>query len=901
MPKADPLIRTKLRLPFTRSGLVSRPRLQERIAQGLCGPLTLLTAPAGFGKTTLVASCIANSGMPAAWLSLDKDDNQAERFLNYLVAALQEADHTIGDEAAKLLAAGRQIPSKAILTSLINDLDIASEEISLVLDDYQFISSQAVHEQVVFLLEHCPKTFHLVIAARSDPPLPLARLRARGQAVELRAIDLRFTKPEATQFLNDVMGLRLDAESVAVLEERTEGWIAGLQMAALSIRGRDAERVDSFIRAFAGTHRFIMDFMLEEVLAREPEEVQTFLLQTAILTQLTGPLCDAVTGVSGGQEMLERLERRNLFVVPLNDDRRQWYRYHHLFADLLRQRLGETEPDRMPQLHRRAAEWFASQGLNREALQHSLAAKDYQHATDLLKALALEILEEGEHAAVSGWINALPENLVKEQPYLCVIHAWTLHLTGQFEAAEARLSDAEAAMANLGRENDTGAEIIRGHIHSHRAYLTFVRGEHAKTIIHARQALEQLLPEATAIRAQTALYLGVAYRHQGELQAALDIFTEAVAASEKTGGSFITTLSFLNLAGLYTDLAHLHQARSIYEQALQFTERHTGRMDMPFTGSVYVGLGSILRQWNELDDAYRYITKGIALDRDWNVAELLALNCIDLAHIHQALGNDEQAHKALQEAKQIFASFSPWGVDRVAAYQARLDLARGDVESAARWAQASHLNIDDDFKFYRDVEYLALARVFIGQNRFEQALSLLGRLYQITRTAGKMQSVLEILVLQAIALSAQGHTEPALIKLEQAFVIGEPENYVRLFVDEGKPLAKLLRQATSRGLAPEYVSKLLAAFGDEAKDESQILESLPSSFTADPLSRVEPLSERELEILRLFKTELSGPEIACELMISLSTVRTHTKNIYGKLGAHNRRQAVARAENLGLL
>ena len=360
MQKSDRLIRTKLHLPFTRPELVPRPRLQEQIAQGLRGPLTLITAPAGFGKTTLVASCVAACGLPVAWLSLDKDDNQPERFLSYLVAALQAADQAIGNEAAQLMAGIQQAPPEAVLTSLINDLDTTGREIVLVLDDYQFISSQAVHEEWLFCSSIAPKTFHLVIATRSDPPLPLARLRARGQTVELRAADLRFTEPEAAQFLNDVMGLRLDAGSVAVLEERTEGWIAGLQMAALSMRGR--EDVDGFIRAFAGTNRFIMDFMLEEVLAREPEEVQAFLLQTAILTRLYRPtVCDAVTGASGGQEMLERLERRNLFVVPLDDERR-WYRYHHLFADLLQARLHQARPERIAPPAYRASDWWERDG-----------------------------------------------------------------------------------------------------------------------------------------------------------------------------------------------------------------------------------------------------------------------------------------------------------------------------------------------------------------------------------------------------------------------------------------------------------------------------------------------------------------------------------------------------------
>ncbi|MDY7042193.1 MAG: helix-turn-helix transcriptional regulator, partial [Chloroflexota bacterium] len=436
MQKADTLIRTKLRLPFLRPELVPRPRLQEQIAQGLRGPLTLITAPAGFGKTTLVASCVAGCGMPVAWLSLDKDDNLVGRFLSYLVAALQQADNTIGSEAAQLVAASQQAPPEAVLTSLINELDRANTEIALVLDDYQFINSQAVHEEVAFLLEHCPQAFHLVIATRSDPPLPLARLRARGQMVELRTADLRFTAPEAAQFLKVAMGLRLDAGSVAVLEERTEGWIAGLQMAALSMRGR--EDVDSLIRAFAGTHRFIMDYLLEEVLAREPEEVQTFLLQTAILTRLTGPLCDAVTGASGSQEMLERLERRNLFILPLDDDRR-WYRYHHLFADLLQARLYQSGPDRVARLLSRAAEWCEGDGQIAEAVGYALAAQDYRRAADLIARYWHHTANKGEIETVWSWLEALPEDTVRNSAPLGLAYCWVLWLKGQIGEIEAHL------------------------------------------------------------------------------------------------------------------------------------------------------------------------------------------------------------------------------------------------------------------------------------------------------------------------------------------------------------------------------------------------------------------------------------------------------------------------------
>jgi LuxR family maltose regulon positive regulatory protein len=425
MQESDLLIRTKLRPPFIRTRIVPRPRLQEQIAQGLCGPLTLITAPAGFGKTTLVASCVSNCGMSVAWFSLDKNDNQAGRFLNYLVASLQEVDNTIGSEAAQMVIEPQQAPPEAVLTSLINDLDSAGREIALVLDDYHLISSQAVHSAVAFLLDHCPKTFHLVIASRSDPLLPVVRLRARGQLVELRAADISFTEPEATQFLNNVMGLRLDARSVALLEERTEGWISGLQMAALSLRGRDPERVEGFIQEFAGTNRFIMDFMLEEVLSRESEVVQTFLLQTSILSRLSGPLCDAVTGGQNGREVLEMLESRNLFVMPL-DDNRNWYRYHHLFADLLQARLYQSGHESVTQLLARAAKWCEQEGQVADAVGYALAGQDYRLAADLISRYWHYTANNGEIETVWAWLEALPEDIVKNSALIGFAYCWVL-------------------------------------------------------------------------------------------------------------------------------------------------------------------------------------------------------------------------------------------------------------------------------------------------------------------------------------------------------------------------------------------------------------------------------------------------------------------------------------------
>jgi LuxR family maltose regulon positive regulatory protein len=578
------LLRTKLYIPPFQQQQVPRPRLIERLDAGLERKLTLVSAPAGFGKTTLVSEWIAShrrdgprlerrsavaaagerEGATAApkqvaWLSLDEGDNDPTRFLTYLIAALQAASQAaaqaaepnLGNGALSALHTPQSPPTEAILTSLINELADLPDRIVLVLDDYQRIddaspASAPIHDALTFLLEHLPPPpagLHLVIATREDPPLPLARLRARGELTELRAAELRFTSSEAAEFLNQVMGLELSAEDIAALETRTEGWIAGLQLAALALQGtisthgrRDATR---FIQSFTGSHRFVLDYLAEEVLKQQPESVQNFLLQTAILDRLTGSLCDAVTDRAvtdedNGRATLETLEHANLFIVPLDEERR-WYRYHRLFADLLRQRLRQIQPEQLPILHIRAGEWFTRQGLSREAIKHSLAARDYQGAAELIRAIAVDIMQQGEHTTVAGWINALPEGLVKEQPYLCALHAWILQVTGQLETAKSRLIDAENALDGLEYQDGEDVEAIHGLIHSRRAYHAFMIGEMDQTIYHAHQALDQLPETAVLNRTQAALFLGIAYRHRGQLQAALDIYHEILPLTQRMG------------------------------------------------------------------------------------------------------------------------------------------------------------------------------------------------------------------------------------------------------------------------------------------------------------------------------------------------------------------------------
>ena len=900
------LLQTKLYVPPIRREVVSRPRLIERLNASLHHKLTLVSAPAGFGKTTLVSDWVHEIGAHGhapphvAWLSLDEGDNDPTRFLAYLLAALQTIEANIGKGALSALQSPQPPPAEAVLVSLINEVAAIPDtpkakrsSIILVLDDHHTIESPPVDDALAFLLERLPPQMHLVIATREDPRLPLARLRARGQLTELRATDLRFTSAEAAEFLNQAMGLDLTAEDIAALERRTEGWIAGLQLAAISMQGR--EDTASLVQSFTGSHRYVLDYLVEEVLEQQPEAVQAFLLQTAILDRLTGSLCDTLTGHEDSQQTLEMLERANLFIVPL-DTERHWYRYHHLFADLLRQRLRQTHPEKLPILHVRASDWFRHQGLHREAVEHTLAAGDYEGAAGLIRAIAIDIIQQGEHTTVAGWINALPDELVKEQCYLCVLHAWTLLLIGQLEAGESRLIDAENALELQKCGDDPDTDIVAGLVHSLRAYQSFMIGELDKTISYAGQALDQLPEPAALIRVRTAQYLGFAYQFLGQFQAALDVYNQTLPLVQRTGGNLAAVMHFAGMANLCLEMAQLRRAKEYCEHALDFTERHTGRPDMPFCGYTYVTIGRILRQWNQLADAHRFTTTGVVLCRDWRNADTLALSCIEFAYIHQALGNDRQARASMQEAIQIYEGFSPWATRYAAAHQAKMDLARGDIDAAGHWAQANDLVIDGDFEFHREIEYLTLARVFIAQKRFEEAQSLVKRIYRTAQKTGKKHTELEGLILLALVFSLQGDTDQALAYLETALSIGEPEGFIRIFVDEGPPMAHLLYKALSHGVAPEYVNRLLAALPDAEPQQAGPLE-----MQSPEPDLVEPLSERELEVLALIARGLTNREIASRLFLSLNTVKAHTRNIYGKLGVHNRTKGVARAQTLGIL
>ncbi len=898
-----PLLLTKLHVPRPRLHLVPRAHLVERLQQGLARPLTLVSAPAGFGKTTLLAQWFIESSLPVAWLSLEAEDNDPTRFLSYLIAALQTLDAQIGTTALALLRTPQPPSPEAVLALLTNDLaERGGGDVALVLDDYHVISAESIQRGMTFLLEHLPPQLHLVLATRADPPLPLARLRAQGQLCEVRTADLRFGAAEVNTFLQAVMGLDLSPEAITVLEQRTEGWIAGLQLAALSLQGRTD--ISAFLAAFSGSHRYVLDYLSDEVLTRQPTQVQQFLLHTSILERLSGSLCDAVTAQVGSQAMLEALERANLFVVAL-DDERGWYRYHHLFAQVLRSHLQQREPTLPPALHRRASTWYEQHDLPIEAVQHALAVPDVEHAARLIEPIALPIVFQGQTSTVLGWLNALPEALVRARPFLCVSYARLLIFTNQLEAAETRLQDAEWGIQE--EMPAAQARTIRGHVLTIRASIALFSGDILLAFSLAQRALE-LLPEAEVIPRAGALATTIrAYLVSGNVTSATEREVAAAVAYIRTSDNLISTVSSICLLGrLHLLQGRLRQAAATYAQVVQVVPRPEVLQTMVTSLFYYFGLGDLLRECNDLEAAERHLVQGMALVKETLTLEpfVTVLGYTALAHLQQARGNTREAFATLDALAHLAQQrhFPPHLMTQGAAVRAQLELAQGNLAAAIHWVDTTELSPhDEDLHYPRESAYLALARVRIAQAHddlaspfLQDVLHLLDRLLRDAEAKARLDSTLKILVLRALVLEAQGNRTGALSTLERALGLAAPEGYMRLFVDEGMPMLALLHCARERSIVPEYVATLLAAFGE------QHTSSIPLS-SLRPDSLLEPLTEREREVLRLLREGASNREIARRLVLSLNTVKRHVYNLCGKLGVQSRTQAIIRASDLNLV
>jgi LuxR family maltose regulon positive regulatory protein len=903
-----PILATKLYIPPPRSKIVLRPRLIERLTEGLSASrkLTLISAPAGFGKTTLVSEWIDGCGRPVAWVSLDEGDNDPAHFLTYLIAGLQTLVANICAGVLAALQSPQPPPTESILTTLLNEITATSHNFILVLDDYHVIDSKPVDEALTFLLKHLPSQMHLVITTREDPHLPLDRLRARGQLTELRATDLRFTPAEAADFLNQVMGLNLSEEDIAALETRTEGWIAGLQLAALSMQGH--QDTASFIRSFTGSHRFVLDYLVEEVLQHQSEHIRSFLLQTAILDRLCAPLCNAVTEREDGKEMLDVLERSNLFLIPL-DDKRQWYRYHHLFVDVLQAHLMEAQPDQAAALHQRASEWYAQKDLPSDAIHHSLAAEDFERAADLAE-LAWPASSSGSFHSIEwlGWVKALPEELVRARPVLCVAQAQAFLHAGKLEAADARLIDAERWLeptTNLIERSETPStkmvvvdeEQFRSlpvSLASTRAYHSQAIGDVPGTMKYTRRVLD-LLPEGdTKWRGAASSLLGLAQYASGDLKAAYQNFSDGMACLdplEAITGAFV-------LADMKMTLGHLYEALCIYEHALQLATEHGEPMPLVHQ-DVYTGISKLHREQGNLEAAAQDLLISKKLGEQVELPDWQYRWCIAQARLKESQGDLDGALDLLNKAERQFVRTPVPEVRPIAALKTRIWVTQGRIFQALGWARERGLSCDDDLSFMREFEHITLARVLIAQYKCDlvndsihEAIGMLERLLQAAEEGERTGSMIEILVMQSLAHQAQGNISLALVPLERALTLAEPEGYIRIFIDEGPLMENLLNNVkTDNKNLKKYIQRLRAAFLGEK----------PTLSGTNQQSLIEPLSERELEVLKLLRSELSGPEIARDRMVSLSTVRTHIQHIFAKLGVNNRRAAVRRAEELDLL
>jgi ATP/maltotriose-dependent transcriptional regulator MalT len=887
---STPILSTKLYVPLPRLKVVLRPRLIERLNNGmqLTPGMTLISAPAGFGKTTLVSEWVAACERPVAWLSLDDRDNDPARFLTYLVAALQTVDVTIGEGVLGAFQSPQLPPIEPILTSLLNEIAGIPDDFILVLDDYHAIDAKPVNNALTFLIGHWPPHIHLVIATREDPSLPLARLRAQGQLTELRATDLRFTPSEAAEFLNQAMGLKLSAENVAALETRTEGWIAGLQLAAISMQRH--QDVSSFIQSFTGSHHFVMDYLVEEVLQQQPEQVQTFLLRTSILDRLCGPLCDAVLFAesASGQKTLEYLEQANLFIIPLDNERR-WYRYHHLFADLLRQRLpqsfassaGETKT-RMNELHIRASQWYEESGLALEAFQHAAAGHDIERAERLAEGRGIPLHFSGGVTPILNWLESLPTGVMNARPSLWWRHAALLLINGQTAGVAEKLQAAETALADIlqGAEPDDKTRNLIGQIAAARATLALTRYDVEGMLFQSRRALEHLGPNSLFTRASANWTLGYAYILQGNRPAARQAFTEAISLSRASNAIFTLILATIGLGIVQEADNQLYQAAETYRHVLQLA----GDKPQQIINEAHLGLARILYEWNDLEAAEQHGRQSLHLARQYeSIIDRFVIGEVFLARLKLAQGDVHGAAAALAKTNQSVRQRNfMQRMPEVAAAQVLTLLRQGNLAAAVHLAQAHNLP-------------LSQARIHLAQGDTSAALTVLETLRQEVETKNWQDEQLKIMVLQAVAYHRRGEKDKALQVLGDALTLAEPGGFIRIFVDEGAPMAELLSEAAAQGMMPEYVAKLLADF----ESETQKVEDKSPLPVGQFL--VEPLSQRELDVLRLIAQGLSNDEIGKRLFLALDTVKGHNRRIYDKLQVQRRTEAVARARELGLL
>jgi LuxR family transcriptional regulator, maltose regulon positive regulatory protein len=901
------ILAAKLYIPPPRSKIVSRPRLLLQLNEILNRRMTLVSAPAGFGKSTLISEWIVNCGQKAAWLSLDENDNDPARFWVYFISSLQTISPNLGDEVLDALQSTQISSIESVLTNLLNEISGIQSDFILVLDDYHLVDSPAIDDALTFLVNHLPPRMHLVITTREDPSLPLSRLRARNQLVEIRAADLRFTPSEAAIFLNKVMELGLSLDDVGALETRTEGWIAGLQLSALSLQGQKDS--GTFIKSFTGTNRFVLDYLVDDVLQQQPETIQNFLLCTSILSRMCGPLCDAVLFDAPGsaQEKLKYIERANLFVFSL-DNERHWYRYHHLFADLLRHRLEiDKTAEEIAQYHIRAGAWYEKNGNMEEAFRHLIAARDFRRAAVLVETTWQKMYESFQIGVWLDWVKDVPEELIRTRPVLCTQIAWALMDAHQVDASESRLRDAERCLEG---PSDGMAVVNQEQFHSLPARIAFARAYNAQTrrdfkaaIKFAELALELIPEEDQSMRAQSAAILGATYLLNGDLEEACRSMDDWIEHSLKAENYFSAfAYAMVEKADILATQGHLREALRTYQKSLQLASEHDSQV-LRVMAHPYLGISILYHEMGDDKAADQHFQKslevaGLHRSVDWSYRR-----CIAQARLNESVGDLDTALELLDEARSFYIKTLTPHTRPLDAIKARIYLKQGRLSKAKEWVDKQGLSVDDELIYVGEFEHIVLSRVLLAEyqdNRDEQiilrSLHLLDRLLKPAEDKKRLGSMLQILVTQVLAYKAKGDASNARASLERALTLAHPEGYFRIFVDEGESLRSMLLdlrrtiEKQSRGTNQEllmYADRLLFGFAQPRTVQQSRL--------------VEPLSQRELETLRFLRTELSVPEIARELVVAVSTVRSHTKSIYSKLGVNNRRAAVKRADELNLI
>jgi LuxR family maltose regulon positive regulatory protein len=867
------LLSTKLHTPSIQPEFVPRPELVERLNDGLERKLILISASAGFGKTTLVADWCRQADHSITWLSLDKNDNDPIRFFGYLIAALQKIDPEICRSAQSILHSPQPLNLEPVLVNLINEISETLKPFFLILDDYHVIETPELHQAVSFLLDHAPNHMHMTILTRSDPPLPIARLRGKGQLTELHTADLRFNADETESFLIHRMDLPLSNKEVISLKNRTEGWIVGLQLAALSLQGHDDK--SAFIHAFTGSQRFILDYLTEDVLKLQANDIQTFLLQTSVLERLSGPLCNAVTGKTDSQRILEWLESNNLFLIPL-DEERKWYRYHHLFADLLVYYRQRNNTLSAADLHRRASAWFEQKGLIIESVSHALESKDFDQAAYLILQSGWEILARGEMATLLSWMDLSPKDFAQSHPQLCVLYAWALAKSGH-------LDEVEACLQRIKHNH------LDGEVAAVRAYVAGVRGDLSRAIELAQHALEDLPEENLYLRAIVTQNLGVTYHWSGNPAKAGQTLMKAIKLSRMANQTSQVVTAMAILGRTQEMQAMLRKAMATYQEARDLVfkmETHA----VPFLSMAYVGLARILYEQNHLDRALHNAEQGTKLSEQGGFVPYQIFGYVLLAQIYLAKSDCKLAEEMLQKAENLGKNCEyRLVIALVTELRVRQWLAHGNQKTAVEWAYANWMASINAIDAAGEIEQIVVTRVLLFQEKIDEALNLLAQLLEIAQTMGRMESVLKILILQSLAFQSQGQINAALSILTKVLSLAEAEGYIRAFVDEGKSMESLLRLAQTRGISSAYVRKLLTVFQEIAYP----------SLTNTQL--IDPLSDRELEVLRLIADGLSNREIADELVVAISTIKTHVNHIYRKLEVNSRTQAVAKSQQLDLI